>query len=152
MGYLAFVQELNLDVSTEELLSADSAFAYADLYAMLESGNAVLWLTPHAAVVRLAGRVEYSWWQCRFFFSADGKGMVALSHFPEHLLKICDVLLRVLAASVVHSVILTESNSLLNESNSLHGLINAPSLAYLMEQCQSLKTLTLQHAEALLTG
>jgi hypothetical protein len=30
------LQELDLDVSTEELLSAERAFTYADLYAMLE--------------------------------------------------------------------------------------------------------------------
>jgi hypothetical protein len=32
---LALVQELNLDVSTEELLSAERAFTYTDLYVML---------------------------------------------------------------------------------------------------------------------
>jgi hypothetical protein len=33
-----FFEELNLDVSTEELLSAERAFTYADLYAMLGNG------------------------------------------------------------------------------------------------------------------
>jgi hypothetical protein len=45
------LQELNLDVSTEAFLSAERAFTYADLYAMLESGDTVLWLTPHAGLV-----------------------------------------------------------------------------------------------------
>jgi hypothetical protein len=40
--------ELNLDVSPEELLIAESAFTYADLCVMLESGDMVLWLTKHA--------------------------------------------------------------------------------------------------------
>jgi hypothetical protein len=35
-------QELNLDVSTQELLSAERAFTYADVYAMLGNENAVL--------------------------------------------------------------------------------------------------------------
>jgi hypothetical protein len=51
------LQELNLDVSTAELLSAESAFTYADfLYAMLGNRNMMAWLTPHAAVVRADGR------------------------------------------------------------------------------------------------
>jgi hypothetical protein len=41
------LQGLNLNVSTEELLSAERAFTYADLYAMLESGYTVARLTPH---------------------------------------------------------------------------------------------------------
>jgi hypothetical protein len=46
-----------------------------------------------------------------------------------------------LAASAVHSV-------LLDKWDSRHGLlINAPTLAYLMEQCQSLKNLTLEDLE-----
>jgi hypothetical protein len=52
-------------------------------------------------------------------------------------LEICDVVLRFLAMSVVHSV---QSNHW-----SIHAaLINAPNLAYLMEQCQSLKLLSLE--------
>jgi hypothetical protein len=52
------VNELNLDVSTEELLSAERAFTYADLYAMLGNGKTVAWLTPHAAVARRNERAE----------------------------------------------------------------------------------------------
>jgi hypothetical protein len=51
-------------------------------------------------------------------------------------LEICDVLLRLLAASVVHEVIL-------NRDNSRRAVFNAPTLAHLMEQCKSLKFLTL---------
>jgi hypothetical protein len=50
------LQELNLDVSTDEFLSAERAFTFADFYAMLGNEGAVVWLTPHAAVVRLCGR------------------------------------------------------------------------------------------------
>jgi hypothetical protein len=46
------LQEVNLDVSTEELLSAERAFTYADLYAMLGKRDTIAWLTPHAAVAR----------------------------------------------------------------------------------------------------
>ena len=46
------LRELNLDVSTDEFLSAERAFTYADFYAMVANKNAVVWLTPHAAVVR----------------------------------------------------------------------------------------------------
>jgi hypothetical protein len=45
-------KELNLDVSTEELLSAQRAFTFADLHAMLVNRNTILWLTPHTAIVR----------------------------------------------------------------------------------------------------
>jgi hypothetical protein len=132
--------ELNLDVSTPELLSAERAFTYADLYAFLGNGARIAWLTPHAVVVREDGTgVCYGYWtdhQCRFCFDADGKEICVLARSPEHLLEISDVVLRLLAASAVHSVIL-------DKWNSRNGaLINAPSLAYLMEQCQSLNVLS----------
>jgi hypothetical protein len=140
------LQELNLDVSTEELLSAETAFTYADLYATLRNRDTVAWLTPHTAVVREGDRgVVKAWGQlhgsCGFCCSADGKDIIALARSPEHLLEICDVVFRLLAVSVVHSVILSTRNSLDG------ALINAPSLAYLMEQCQSLKALALNHVE-----
>jgi hypothetical protein len=135
------LQELNLDVSTDEFLSAERAFSYVDLYAVLGSGETVAWLTPHTAVALGVGR-GVSYWRhlgetCRVYFCADGNKIVALARSPEHLLEICNVVLRLLAASVVHSAIL-------NQWSSLDGaLIDAASLAYLMEQCQSLKVLTL---------
>jgi hypothetical protein len=136
------LQELELDVSSEELLSAERAFTYADLYALLRNGDTVAWLTPHAVVARRDGRAMDYWNQldnsCRLCFNADGKEKIALAHSPEHLLEICDVVLRLLAVSVVHSVTLKKW------SYRDIACINAPSLAYLMEQCQSLKNLTLK--------
>jgi hypothetical protein len=135
------LQELSMNVSTEELLSAERAFTYADLYAMLGNENAVVWLTPHAAVMPVDGRGFYPWIQMngsrRSRFRADGKGLYVLALSPEHLSEICDVVLRLLAASVVYSVLLDNWDS----RNGL--LINAPTVAHLMEHCQSLKVLSL---------
>jgi hypothetical protein len=146
LGPPEVLQELNLDVSTDEFLSAERGFTYADLFIMLGSEGTVAWLTLHAAVAaREDGRVMESWGQldgsCRFHFDADGKEIFALARSPEHLLEICDVVLRLLAASVVHSVILNKC--CYRDS----AFINAPTLAYLMEQCQSLKVLKLQYLE-----
>jgi hypothetical protein len=72
---------------------------------------------------------------------ADGKVIDALAPSSEHLAEICDVFIRLLAASVVHSVLLFKWDS-------RHDLsINAATLAYLMERCQSLKALTLESLE-----
>jgi hypothetical protein len=139
---LEFLQELNLDVSTEELCSAARAFTYADLYAMLESTATVLWLTPHAAVLGGGGSAM----SCSRFVdddycfecNADGKTIWALADSAEELSEICDVVLRLLAASVGHSGVLFKWWCPGNVS------INATSLAYLMGQCQGLKTLTLE--------
>jgi hypothetical protein len=140
------LQELDLDVSTEELCSAARAFTYADLYAMLESTATVLWLTPHAAVLGGGGSAM----SCSRFVdddycfecNADGKTIWALADSAEELSDICDVVLRLLAASVVHSVILQQQISSRDDA-----LLNVGSLAYLMEQCQSLKVLSLQSLE-----
>jgi hypothetical protein len=135
------LQERNLNVSTEDVLSAERAFTYAGLYATLGNEETVAWLTLHIAVVRGAGRamryLEQLGESYRFIFNADGKVIVALARSPEHLLELCDVLLRLLAVSVVHSVRLTNWRS-------RDLFINAPTLAYLMEQCQSLKILSLK--------
>jgi hypothetical protein len=111
----------------------------------------VAWLTPHAAVAREDGdredgEVVNAWdftWDlladpCGFGFHVDGKVIFAMALSPKHLLEICDVVLRLLAASVVHSVVLYDWDRL-NDT-----LINAPTLAYFMEQCQSLKGLSLK--------
>jgi hypothetical protein len=139
------LKELNLNVSTEEFLSAERAFTYADLYAMLGNQNTFAWLTPNAAVTREGERAVYSWEQldgsCRFCFNADGKDISAVARSPEHLLEICDIVVRLLAAIVVHSLRLT------NRSPPYDASINAPSLVHLMEQCQSLKVLTLKDLE-----
>jgi hypothetical protein len=139
------LRELNLDVSTEELLSAERAFTYADLYAMLGNEDTVAWLTPHTAVLRTNGKamqalkmLEES---CGFCFKADGKEINAVALSLEHLLEICDIVLRLLAVSVVHSVEIGEWWC------PDGAMINAPVLAYLMEHCQSLKVLTLMHLE-----
>jgi hypothetical protein len=140
-GYSEPLQELSLDLSTDDFLSTESGCTYADLYTMLESTATVLWLTPHAAVARDDERVVRSWRQvdesCRFYVHVDGKNIVALARSPEHLLEICDVVIRLLAASVVHAVTLEQWGS--HDT----ALIDAASLAYLMGRCQSLKTLTL---------
>jgi hypothetical protein len=98
-------------------------------------------LTPHAAIAHEDGLAMHYWLEldamCRFCFIADGKNIVALAHSLEHLLEICDVILRLLAVSVVHRVILT------NWSRLGAAFINAPSLAYMMEQCQSLEFFSL---------
>ena len=80
-------QELNLDVSTEELLSAERAHTYADLYTMLEPNVTIMWLTPHTAV---AGEDGMNPWMlladsCWFCFRADGKVFFVLARSPEHL-------------------------------------------------------------------
>jgi hypothetical protein len=143
LGFREIPQELNLDVSTKELLSASRAFTYADLYAMLRNEYSVAWLSPRAAVSREGKNVVHYWGtmdeSCCFYFSADRKGIVALARSPEHLLEICNVVLRLLAASDVHSVKIQQPWSSLDRA-----LIIAPNLAYLMEQCQSLKVLSLE--------
>jgi hypothetical protein len=119
---------------------------------MLGNRLTALWLTPHAVVARVGERGVHSWteldesFRFSFCFKVDGKGIVALARSPEHLFEICQVVLRLLAASVIHSVILCNWRSCRDGA-----LINAASLAYLMEQCQSLKGLTLGrlHSEQL---
>ena len=55
------LQELNLDVSTEEFLSEDRAFTFADLFAMLRGNrDVVAWMTPHAIIARRYKRVVHS--------------------------------------------------------------------------------------------
>jgi hypothetical protein len=138
-------RERNLDVSTEELLSAERAFTFANLYAMLGNGDTIAWLTPHAAVVRKygTGTAFNAWGQldetCGFCCSVDGEDIVALARSLEHLLEIGDIVLRLLSVSVVHSVDI--------ENLSPGACITAPTLAYFMEQCQSLKVLTFEDLE-----
>jgi hypothetical protein len=117
---------------------------------MLKNVFTVAWLTPRAAVVRVCsdGRVSgvYSWghlgYVYTFTFIVDGKEVYALARAPEYLLEICDVVLRLLAASVVRSVILRKWNSIDDDAG-----IDATSLACLMAQCQSLQVLKLQGLE-----
>jgi hypothetical protein len=98
------------------------------LYALLGNKDTVAWLTPHAFVARCGEKVVASWIQLNgshhFYFIADGKHIVALARSPEHLLEICNVVLRVLAVSVVHPVTLEKLAFLDGE------LSNAPTLTY----------------------
>jgi hypothetical protein len=121
------------------------------LYALLGNGEIVAWLTPHAAVTRDDGLAMDDWVQrgeqldesCGFYFTVDGEEISAFARSPEHLLEICDAVLRLLAVSVVHSV---DVDNLTRTS----GLsMNAPILAYLLEQCQSLRVLTLMRLDSL---
>jgi hypothetical protein len=88
-------QELNLNVSTEELLSSERAFTYTDMSAMLESGRTVAWLTPHAAIVRNGGLAVLAWDQqldgsYHYCFNADGKDIIFfIGRSPEHLFFDC---------------------------------------------------------------
>jgi hypothetical protein len=75
-------------------------------------------------------------------FDADGKVLDGFARSPEHLLEICDVIARLLAARVVESVC---PDNVWGSGDNV--LINAPALAHLMEQCQSLKALTLTDLE-----
>jgi hypothetical protein len=114
-GHRKWLQELNLDVSTEELFSAQRTFTYADLHDMVANDNAVVWLTPNAAVVGGHNRAINPWMlldgaRC-ICFKADGKVLFGWARSAEHLSEICDVVLRVLAASVVHSLLFNKWDS-----------------------------------------
>jgi hypothetical protein len=139
------LQELNLDVSIEEFLSADRAFAYADLYCMVENlPDTIVWLTPQTAVFCGMGLARDYFENMvdgpiyQYSFTADGVNRVkTVARSSEALSEICDVVLRLLAASFVHSLLIIK---LTHEEH----FINGPTLAYMMEQCPSLKILTLQ--------
>jgi hypothetical protein len=143
-------QSLNLDVSTEELRIAmlERAFTYANLHAMLD-GDSLVWFTRSAVVFRkheLANIYSRLMYDANYSFTcnADGQQVNAVASSSNELLEICDVLLRLVAAkSDVRSVILSDWSSV------THVSINATrtSLAYLMEQCPSLKALTLTNIE-----
>jgi hypothetical protein len=103
---------------------------------MVRNTDTLAWLTPHAAVARDDGLAMHALENmdetCCFGFDADGKeDIIALARSHEHLLEICDVVVRLLAASVVHSVRLSDYTP--------DFCIHAPTLAHLMEQCQCLK-------------
>jgi hypothetical protein len=113
------------------------------LYAALGNDETLAWLAPHAFVARAGFRLAQYWVDthriCNFRCTADGKGTIVFAFFPEHLVELCDVLFRLLAASVVHSLVLDE----VSPSHSVP--INAPTLSYLIEQYSSLKNLTLRN-------
>ena len=86
-----WVRELELDVSSEELLSAEMAFTYADFYAMLNSGITFAWLAPIAAVMRADGRTLLSSFfllrDYTFSFLVDGEEIHAAAGSPDYLLE-----------------------------------------------------------------
>jgi hypothetical protein len=140
------LQELNLDVSTEELLSAERAFTYADLYAMLESEDTVAWFTPHAAVASTGSgalicsfglRGDFR----RFSFNVDCQNISALARSSAALSGNVDVLRHLLVAnaSEVYEIAF----------NAFHSEVffSAPRFAYLVEHSQNLKSFTLEHLE-----
>jgi hypothetical protein len=137
--------ELNLDVSTEILLSAERTFTYADLYAMLCNRKLIAWLTPHAAVVSGYGRAHLRYYHLQYLFSfrviVNGKEIQALTHSPAASSEMFDVVRRLLLADVreVHELDLRDSDY------HHETFFNAATLAYLMVQCQSLKALKLEN-------
>jgi hypothetical protein len=142
-------RELNLDVSTEELLGAERAFTYADLYAMLKNGNTLAWLNPHAAVTGEDGSGFFCTYYLqdyyRFRLNVDGKDMVALASSSAVLSETFDVVRRLLLADVSEVYELTFTNV----GQSYEVFFNAFSFANLVEQCDNLKTLTLEQIASL---
>jgi hypothetical protein len=138
------LQELNLDESIEELLSS---FTYADLYAILENEVTVAWLTSHAAVAHAdffaKNNCEFVRDDYSFSCIADGQAIGAMAGCSGGLLEIFDVVLRLLAASEVHSV------ELFKWSCPDEVAFSATSLTYLMEHCQRLQTLSLVNLKSL---
>jgi hypothetical protein len=117
---------------------------------MLSNENVAAWLTPHAAIAREEGSMARSWRQLdsshrrTFMVEGDGKSLFVFARSREHLSEICDILLRLLAASGVYSVLLDNFDSGHYNRGSL---VNAPTLVYLMEECHSLKVLSLKSLE-----
>jgi hypothetical protein len=137
------LRELNLNVSTEELLSTKRAFTYADLYAMLGNEETLAWLTPHAAVMRDPGNAAdccYFLLPFKFSLFADGEHIFVATSSSAACLDMYAVLIRLLAGNQVHGVTLCDWGTLNH-----HAVFSnaSPCFAYLMEQCQSLKLLSL---------
>jgi hypothetical protein len=140
------LREVNLDVSTEVLLSAERAFTYADLYAMLCKRNTIAWLTPHAVVLsgyegaHLYLRSSHLQEVYSFQVNVNGKNIHALTHSSAAFSEIFDVVRRLLLANVsqVHELDVTYYHH--NDET----FFNAAALASLMEQCQSLTALKLE--------
>jgi hypothetical protein len=139
------LQELNLDVSTEELLSTERAFTYADLYAMLGNQKAIAWLTPHAAVAREGVHAYINWNLCRFNFNVDGQNMSALALSLGALSEILDVV-RCLLVANAREIYELEFR---NVGQYVDVFFNAPSFAFLVEQCKNLKVLRLRNLVSL---
>jgi hypothetical protein len=117
------IQEQILDVSTEELLSAERAFTFADLYFMLGDQNTVAWLSSHAAIMRADGTADRC---CHHVipdvnpegyssrFDIDGKIIVVVTRSSEAFSEIVDVVCRLLVANAsdVYSLKVMETRSI----------------------------------------
>jgi hypothetical protein len=147
------LQELKLDVSTEDFLSAERAFTFADLYAMVRNGDTVLWLTPHASIV-LCHR-SWALWCLRleemrddYIFSIKvrgGGGIEVLARSSAALSEIVDVVCSLLVANASEVYGL----ELCNKGQLNQVFCSAPIFASLAEQCQNLKALTLRRLDSL---
>jgi hypothetical protein len=141
------LRELDLDVSTEELLSAKRASTYADLYAVMRDSETVVWLTPHAAVISPGGRAHHcipSLLAFRFFIGADGKDIFVATSSATARLEMFAVVGRLLTASA-STVYELDIRNLCRRHQAYDTI--GPTLAYLMQQCQSLKVLSLTFFE-----
>jgi hypothetical protein len=150
------LRELKLDVSVEEFLSPERAFTFADLYAMLgRHGNTVLWLTPHASIVRYDWRTALS---CLFLEEmrdnyrfvikvggGGGKHITAFARSSAALSEIVDVVCSLLVANTNEF----DDLELCNEGLRKDVFCSAPVFASLAEQCQSLKYLKLERMDSL---
>jgi hypothetical protein len=113
---------------------------------MLGNQNTVLWLTPHTAVTPKDGHAIF-WYDVRFSFSyyyrfsfiVDGQHISAMARSSQALSEIVDVVRRLLLTNARE----VRELELTNVDHSSDVFFNAPSFAYLVEQCQSLKYLTL---------
>jgi hypothetical protein len=137
------LRELKLDISTEELLSVERAFTYADLYAILRNKDTVAWLTPHGSVVHARTYSSYydRSYHYKFRFNVDGQHISAVARSSEALAEIIDVVRRLLLADVSEVYEL----ELMHSCYCDEVFFNAPSFAHLVEQCQSLKALILDN-------
>jgi hypothetical protein len=140
------IRERNLNVSTEVLLSAKRAFTYWDLHAMLCKRNIIAWLTPHVAVV---GECEGAYvgtlpldHSYSFQVGVNGKEIRAFTLSSAAFSETFDVVHRLLMADVreVYELDFISFHHHRDET-----FFSALSLAYLMEQCQSLKALKLEN-------
>jgi hypothetical protein len=141
----SYFRELNLDVSTEALLSAESGFTYADLYAML-CNRTIAWLTPHAAVFGENERA-HSWFSYHqdynsFRVIVNGKEIHAFTLSVAAFSETFDVVSRLLLADVRE---VYELNFKYSHGERAEILFNAATLATLMKQCQNLKSLKLEN-------
>jgi hypothetical protein len=149
------LRELNLNVSTEELLSIKRAFTYADLYAMLGNDETVVWLTPHAVVMRCMRPVVMRcmrpnglaqlcvptlYFAYRFSINADGKEIFIATSSSAARSEILAIVGRLLAVNTSEVYEL----DLINCSRRDQVFNIAPTcFEYLMRQCQRLKVLSL---------